>query len=121
VWDDASGASLGAGQLIADQLSGTATVVLPRAAFGEIGTGWVFTAVLTGQDGFSPDQARAFTPTPGQFTFGVCAPGNTNPICSFDPNAVPKVMDTIPPSGVDQATELNPTLGPVVIQGVTVR
>jgi hypothetical protein len=30
------------------------------------------------------------------------------------------VIDTIPPSGVSQATELDPTLGPVILQGVTV-
>ena len=28
-------------------------------------------------------------------------------------------MDTITPAGVSQATELNPTVGPVVLQGVT--
>jgi glucoamylase len=29
-------------------------------------------------------------------------------------------MDTITPPGVSQDTELDPTLGPVVLQGVTV-
>jgi glucoamylase len=29
-------------------------------------------------------------------------------------------MDTITPAGVSQATELDPTRGPVVLQGVTV-
>jgi hypothetical protein len=76
--------------------------------------------VLTGQDGFSGDQARAFTATPGSFTFGVCAPGGTAPICSADPATVPKALDIITPSGVSQATELNPTLGPVAIQPVVV-
>ena len=33
---------------------------------------------------------------------------------------MPKAMDVITPSGVTQATELDPTLGPVVIQPVTV-
>ncbi len=32
---------------------------------------------------------------------------------------VPKVLDTIPPGGVLQSTELDYTLGPVVLQGVT--
>jgi glucoamylase len=76
--------------------------------------------VLTGQDGFSPDQARAFTATPGAFTFGVCAPNGTAAICTFNPNNVPKAMDVITPPGVSQATELDPTAGPVVIQPVTV-
>jgi hypothetical protein len=29
-------------------------------------------------------------------------------------------MDTIPPAGVDQGTELDPTRGPVVLQGVAI-
>jgi glucoamylase len=120
VWVDPSGASLGSGQLVVDQGSKTATLVVPIGAFGKVGSGWVFTVTLTGQDGFSSDQARAFTATPGAFTFGVCAVGETSPICSVDPNTVPKVVDTIPPPGVSQDTELDPTLGPVVIQGVTV-
>jgi glucoamylase len=37
-----------------------------------------------------------------------------------DPGTVPKVMDTFTPDGVDQSTELDPTRGPVVLQGVTV-
>jgi glucoamylase len=120
VWVDSSGASLGSGQLVVDQPSGTATLVLPRAAFGMVAPGWVFTVALTGQDGFSPDQARAFTATAGGFSFGVCGAGGMSPICSVDPNTVPKVIDTIPPSGVAQDTELDPTLGPVALQGLTV-
>ena len=46
--------------------------------------------------------------------------GNPNPICAVDPGTVPKVMDTITPSGIDQATELDPTKGPVVLHGVPV-
>ena len=120
VWDDASGASLGSAQFVVDQPSKTATIVLPRTAFGDVASGWVFTATLTGQDGFSSDQARAFTATPQGFSFGVCAPGGTSPICAVDPSTVPKIMDTIPPPGVPQDTELDPTGGSVVIQGVTV-
>jgi len=120
VWDDPSGASLGSGQFVVDQPSKTATLVLPRSTFGDVGSGWVFTVALTGQDGFSSDQARAFTATPQAFSFGVCAPGGTSPICAVDPSSVPKVMDTIPPAGVSQDTELDPTAGPVAIQGVTV-
>jgi glucoamylase len=80
----------------------------------------VFTVTLTGQDGFSPDQARGFAPTPQPFLFGVCAPGGTQPICSVDPATVPKIIDTIPPPGVSQGTELDPTVGPVAIQGVKI-
>jgi glucoamylase len=119
VWNDASGNSLGSAQFIADVPSHTATLVLPRSAFGSVGSGWVFTVALTGQGAGNPP-IRDFTATPQDFTFGVCAPGNTAPICSVDPNTVPKVMDTFTPPGVSQATELNPTLGPVVLQGVAV-
>ena len=76
--------------------------------------------VLTGQDGFGTDQARNFTATPGGFTFGVCAAGGTAAVCSANPNTVPKAVDVITPAGVSQATELDPTLGPVVIQPVPV-
>jgi glucoamylase len=33
---------------------------------------------------------------------------------------VPKAVDTLTPPGVRQATELDPTLGPVVLQGITI-
>ncbi len=33
---------------------------------------------------------------------------------------VPYVMDTIPPAGVSVQQELDPSVGPAVIQGVTV-
>jgi glucoamylase len=120
VWKDASGNSVGTAQVLASQSDGTITIALPESVFGTPGSGWGFTVVLTGQDGFSPDQARAFTPTAGQFTFGVCAPLGSQPICSVDPGTVPKAVDVITPAGVSQASELDPTLGPVVIQPVTV-
>jgi glucoamylase len=120
VWQNASGNSLGTPFMTASQTSGTVTIALPQATFGSPGSGWSFAVVLTGQDGFSPDQARGFAATPQPFLFGVCAVGGTSPICSVDPATVPKAMDVITPAGVAQGTELDPTLGPVVIRGVTV-
>ena len=120
VWVNAAGNSVGTASALAVQADRTITVALPEAQFGTPSSGWGFSVVLTGQDGFSSDQARAFTATPGAFTFGVCAPGGTAPICSADPATVPKAMDVITPADVSQATELDPTLGPVVIQPVTV-
>jgi glucan 1,4-alpha-glucosidase len=120
VWVDASGASLGNAAKVIDEPSQTATLIVPESVFGAPGSGWAFAVALTGQDGFSSDQARAFAPTPQPFAFGVCAPGGSSPICTFDPTKVPKVMDTVTPAGASQATELNPTLGPVVLQGVSV-
>jgi len=120
VWQDASGTSVGTAQVLASQSDGTITIALPESALGTPGPNWGFTVVLTGQDGFSPDQARGFAATAQPFLFGVCGPNGTAPICTFDPNSVPKAVDVITPAGVSQATELDPTLGPVVIQPVTV-
>ena len=119
-WVNAAGTSVGTASALAVQADKTITIALPEAQFGTPTSGWGFSVVLAGQDGFSPDQARAFTATPGAYSFGVCATGGTAPICSVDPSTVPKAMDVITPAGVSQATELNPVLGPVVIQPVTV-
>jgi glucoamylase len=119
-WVDAAGNSVGTASALAVQADKTITVALPEAQFGTPASGWALSVVLTGQDGFSSDQARAFTATPGAYTFGVCAAGGTAPACKVDPSTVPKAMDVITPAGVTQAAELNPVPGPVVIQPVTV-
>jgi hypothetical protein len=76
--------------------------------------------VLTGQDGFSPDQARGFQPTRQGFQFGVCATASGDPHCGYKPELVPKALDVLTPSGVFQSTELDYTLGAVVLEGVTI-
>jgi glucoamylase len=120
VWVNASGGNVGTASVLAVQADRTITIALPEAQFGTPASGWGFSVVLTGQDGFSGDQARGFAPTPQPFLFGVCAAGGTAPVCSADPGTVPKAVDVITPTGVSQATELDPTLGPVVIQPVLV-
>jgi glucoamylase len=121
VWVDANGKAQGTvGAVVSSTIANTITVVVPESALGSPTSGWSFGVVLTGQDGFSSDQARAFTSTPQAFTFGVCEPGGSSPICAVDPSTVAKAMDVITPTGVDQATELDPTVGPVVIHGVPV-
>jgi glucoamylase len=105
-------------QQVVDDPSGTITLIVPQSVFGTVGPGWIFTLALTGQNGFNSYQARDFTATPGGYTFGVCAPGGTSPICSVDPNSVPKVMDTITPAEVSQSTELDPTIASVKLHGV---
>jgi glucoamylase len=120
VWVNASGGTVGTPAVLASSSDKTITIALPEAAFGTPGSGWGFSVVLTGQDGFSGDQARGFAVTAQPFLFGVCAPGGTAPVCSADPGTMPKAVDVITPAGVSQATELNPTLGPVVIQPVNV-
>ena len=119
-WVNAAGGSVGTASALAEQSDRTITIAVPEAQFGTPTSGWSFSVVLTGQDGFSSDQARGFTATAQDFTFGVCAPGGAATVCSANPGTVPKAMDVITPAGVDQATELDPTLGPVIIQPVAV-
>src|SRR6185436_8838653 len=109
---------LGPVTVTANQASRSILIGIPKSALGQPATGWTVTVVLHGQDGFSGDQARGFAATAQSFLFGLCEPGGTSPICSIDTGTAPKVMDTIPPSGVDQSTELDPTLGPVEVHGV---
>jgi glucan 1,4-alpha-glucosidase len=119
---DANGATVGSVNGIkGNAISRYITFSVDKSALGGTPTsGWTFTVTLTGQDGFSPDQARSFASTPQPYQFGVCATASTDPHCTVDPNTVPKVMDTLTPSGVDQSTELDYTVSsPVVLQGVT--
>ncbi|HEX6468460.1 MAG TPA: glucodextranase DOMON-like domain-containing protein [Streptosporangiaceae bacterium] len=120
VWVDAAGAALAGAAVRSSATTRTITIALPRATFGDPGPGWRFAVVLHGQDGFSPDQARGFAPTPQPFLFGVCAPGGTSPLCALDPGSAPKAMDVITPPDVSQATELDPTGGPVAVHAVAV-
>ncbi len=116
---DANSNTVGTINISANAISRFITFSVPTSSLGGTpGSGWGFTVVLTGQDGFSPDQARSFAATPQPFQFGVCATASTDPHCTVDPNTVPKAMDVVTPSGVNQSTELDYTLGPVVIQGV---
>ena len=119
---DAHGTTVGTISISANAISRFITFSVPTSSLGgQPGSGWGFTVTLTGQDGFQPDQARAFTSTPGQFTFGVCATASSDPHCTVDPNTVPKVMDTITPPGVSQSNELDYTLhNPVTLQDVVI-
>ncbi|HEU5392465.1 MAG TPA: glycoside hydrolase family 15 protein [Streptosporangiaceae bacterium] len=120
VWVNAGGTSVGTASVLAEQADRTITIALPEAQFGTPSSGWGFSVVLTGQDGFGTDQARDFTATAGGFTFGVCAPGGNAPICAADPATVPKAMDILTAPGVSQAAELAPASGPATIAPVTV-
>jgi glucan 1,4-alpha-glucosidase len=115
---DAGGSTLGTATISANPISRFITFSVPKATLGTPGPGWGFVVVLTGQDGFSPDQARGFAPTPQEFQFGVCATASADPRCTFDPGLVPKAVDVIPAPGVSQSTELDYTLGPVRLTGV---
>ncbi len=108
VWDDPSGDQIGTPTAVASAAGHTITVALPQAQFGTPGSGWTFTVALTGQDGNSADQARAFAPTAQQYAFGICPAGGTAAICSAAPATVPEVMDTITPPGVSAADRTRP-------------
>jgi carbohydrate-binding DOMON domain-containing protein len=116
---DAHGNTLGTISISADAAARTVTFTVPAATLGHPGPGWVAVVTLTGQDGFSADQARSFAPTPQPFQFGVCAVASADPHCTVNPTTVPKIIDTITPPGVSQSTELDYTLGPVVLTGIT--
>ena len=121
-YEDASGNTVGTIAISANQISRYITFRVSKATLGGTpGSGWGFTVVLHGQDGFSSDQARGFAPTPADYLFGVCATASSDPHCTADPNAVPKATDVLTPTGVAQADELDYTLhNPVVLQAVTI-
>jgi glucan 1,4-alpha-glucosidase len=115
---DAGGNTLGTVTISANPISRFITFRVPKSSLGTPGPGWRFTIVLTGQDGFSADQARGFAPTPQDFQFGVCAAASADPHCTFDPGLVPKAIDVVT-GAASQSTMLDYTLGPVVLTGVT--
>jgi glucan 1,4-alpha-glucosidase len=118
-FEDAAGDPLGTIRIRSDDISRYITFRVPKAALGTPAPGWGFTVVLTGQDGFSSDQARGFQPTPQGFQFGVCAAASSDPHCTFDPGLVPKAVDVLTPAGVAQSDELDYTLhSPVTIAPV---
>jgi glucan 1,4-alpha-glucosidase len=119
---DPSGAVQGTVTIGANAVSRYITFSVDKTALGGTpSAGWAFTVTLAGQDGFSPDLARAFAPTPAPFAFGVCATTSTDPLCTADPATVPKVMDTVVPDGTTQSDELNYVTHPsVVLKGVAI-
>lgn len=119
---DSHGTTLGTVNISANQISRFITFSVPTFSLGGApASGWGFTVVLTGQDGFSPDQARSFASTPQSFQFGVCAASSTDPHCTVDPNTVPKAIDVITPPGVTQSNELDYTLhNPVTLKDVVI-
>ena len=113
---DGSGATVGTITISAKAISRYITFTVDKSALGGTPTtGWKFALTLTGQDGFSSDNARAFASTPQGYAFGVCAVASADPHCTVDPSTVPKIMDTLVPAGVTQSDELDYTVHPVVV------
>lgn len=109
---DAAGNPVGSVAITANAISRYITFSVPTAALGGTpAAGWAFTVALTGQDGSRgpADQTRAFTTTPTEYTFGVCATDDGSARCTTDPNSVPKAMDVLTPAGVAQSDELDYT------------
>jgi hypothetical protein len=118
---DAAGNPLGDVEIAGNRTLRYITFSVTKASLGTPGAGWGFTVVLTGQDGFSPDLARGFQPTPQEFQFGVCETASVDPHCTFPPGEVPKAMDVLVPAGTTQSDELDYTLhDPVTIAPVVV-
>lgn len=119
---DAHGNTIGTINISANSISRFITFSVPTASLGgQPGSGWGWTVVLTGQDGFSPDQARGFAPTPQPYLFGVCAAPSGDPHCTVNPDTVPKAMDVLTPTGVLQSNELDYTIHtPVILQDVVI-
>jgi carbohydrate-binding DOMON domain-containing protein len=118
----ADGTTVGTVTIHANALTRYIAFRVPKTALGGTpGSGWAFTVVLAGQDGFSPDQARGFQPTPQGFQFGVCAAPSPDPHCTVNPGTVPKALDVLTPAGTSQADELDYTVHrPVTIAPVVV-
>src|SRR6202022_4988965 len=90
---DAHENTVGTVHISANAISRFITFSVPTASWGGVpASGWGFTVVLTGQDGFSSDQARSFARTPQPYNFGVCAAASSDAPCTFDPNKGPKPM-----------------------------
>ncbi len=118
---DASGTTIGTVSISGNAISRFITARVSKASLGQPGSGWGFTVVLAGQDGYSSDQARGFASTPQDYAFGVCAASSGDAHCTVDPGTVPKLMDVITPDGVSQSDEVDYTLhSPVVLRGVVI-
>jgi hypothetical protein len=117
---DAHGNTVGTIAISTNAVSRFVTFSVPTASLGGQPTsGWGFTVVLTGQDGFSADQARGFAATPQPFSFGVCPAASADPHCTANPVTVPKIIDVLTPPGVLQSDELDYTVhNPVTVRGV---
>jgi glucoamylase len=78
-----------------------------------------FSVVLTGQDGFSSDQAPGFQPTAQEFQFGVRS-RRYGPDLHVPAEQCAEGRGRDHPADTSRATELDPARVPVVVQPVTV-
>ena len=92
---------------------------MPKAALGTPAAGWGFTVVLTGQDGFSPDQARGSSRPRRTSSSASARRASTDPHCGVQPGHGAQGVDVFTPAGTAQSDELDYTLhNPVTIAPV---
>src|SRR6195952_4607697 len=88
---DAAGTTLGTITIGARSISRYITFSVSKAALGGTPTsGWSYALTLTGQDGFSSDQARGFQTLPQDYQFGECATASTDAHCTAPTSTLPK-------------------------------
>ena len=118
---DGSRTQIGTASAQASALTGFITVSVPTALLGGTpASGWSFTVVLHGQDGYGQDGARTFADTPQGYQFGRCASAtDPDPRCQVASDQLPKAMDVLVPPGTSQQVELDPT-SPVVLRAVQI-
>ena len=118
---DAAGATLGTVGITANAVSRFITITVPKASLGDARPrlGLHRRAHRPGRLQQRPG-ARLPADAAGRSSSASArrrAPTRTAP---FPPGSVPKAIDVITPSGVAQSTELDYTLGPVVLSGVSI-
>ena len=107
-WVDAGGNPVGTASMLTDDASRTVTIALPEAQFGTPGPGWAFSVVLTGQDGFSSDLARAFTATPGATPSGCAGPAGRARSARWTPRPSPRPWTSSPRPGCHRPPSSTP-------------
>ena len=76
--------------------------------------------MLPGQDGFSNDQVRGFQATPQEFQVRGPRTGRRGADLQLQPRPRAEGGRHADAAGSEAGDELDPTLGPVVLQGITI-
>ena len=112
--------TVGSVTISANPISRYITFSVDKAALGGTPTsGWAFTVTLTGQDGFRPGPGTHLAPRRSAYKFGVCATVSEPPALHGRPVHGAQGDGHDHADRGDPVDELDYTLGPVVLQGVT--
>ena len=118
---DAGGATLGTATIRANQVSRFITFSVPKASARPAGQRLGLHGGADRPGRLQPRPGAAASSRRRRTSSSASAPtASSDPHCTFAPSLVPKAVDVITPPGVAQSTELDYTLGPVVIKGVTI-